>query len=1079
MSVGPAGVADLFYLLESNKLGEVEEIKKVFHDHFLCTKDNWLVNGLFDYYLSTNSLRTAEVLAGVRDPHDKHLLDRLSDILSKPGNSRQRIQALTLLGHIARRQPTWLYKLASHALFRDLLKLLKVEADILPLMSALLLLVMLLPMLPAALGPYLPEIFEVFGRLASYYHHHQSSLLSPSFTSTTAPNIIDKDHLYLIHLQVGLYGLFQRLYAMYPCNFISYLKQQYVQRDQLATFTHTIRPMLDSVRMHPSLVTASKDAEISATRWKKMEHHDIVIECGRFTLDKCREEILGVVNSRCTPPLDQSSITCAPINICGGVTTTEISNGEDDTFWSPSMTVPPHSPAQTASLEPRSAPPTPNNNRSGTSPPEAAIEATPETTPVKDLRKLSTRQTPLGSSAVRALNALGNGTSSRPSTPTPVNPSSVSGVKSADVAANTHGFLSNRLSKIMTDRQNVLQSQKSLSNSEENGRLLEMAVSQNGKNDSWQEDQEVLEIVSSHGNGAVEMSKYVEAQSEGRNERSTYGTLSDLSQKIYQLRLYSQCHFPIEDSNSNETHKVKYRRAYNILHYQQEQKKKSTFICSIQIRHSRSCPDMKIQKKCYSEDVTDQALMGAKRREETASQTCDLYPYEHLLLGMLDQNSQNCSQESSDSRMSPISMLDQYIEACTKTNSFSSKTRPNGTRQKQKKKGEEDAEEDGGEDDGVDPTCANNQSLQLMQMQLQFERQRREVHAERNRRLLGKLRDSRASQEHNLALTERLKMIEREVEELRAQLEHNKKEANQAEEQYKEAMHHWQTKCVEEQRQSHAFKDRLEILELELKNEQKKTVEAQQQLRSVEAELFNAGHQLKTALKAADRGKELECIVDTMQKKFVLLGEAQLRLEENTSTFSPTTKQETAQIQKSCTEELNNIRRQLESRSSHLEAVKARLGELENKDARKETQLLNLQRLLQETKEQHASELEAVESKYQAQVEINLHLEGRILELHGKLETATYSNTSPMGNPASSASPKERSPPLSTSLASSSEGSLAFIHPGAGIIMNDCCDTATGEIPNLQAMIEPIPSSSQTTSPSRFVTQRSSTPKQD
>jgi len=38
MSVGPAGVADLFYLLESNKLGEVEETKKVFHDHFLCSE---------------------------------------------------------------------------------------------------------------------------------------------------------------------------------------------------------------------------------------------------------------------------------------------------------------------------------------------------------------------------------------------------------------------------------------------------------------------------------------------------------------------------------------------------------------------------------------------------------------------------------------------------------------------------------------------------------------------------------------------------------------------------------------------------------------------------------------------------------------------------------------------------------------------------------------------------------------------------------------------------------------------------------------------------------------------------------
>lgn len=46
--------------------------------------------------------------------------------------------------------------------------------------------------------------------------------------------------------------------------------------------------------------------------------------------------------------------------------------------------MPPHSPPfPNASHEPRSAPPTPNNNRSGTSPPEAAIEATPETTPVK------------------------------------------------------------------------------------------------------------------------------------------------------------------------------------------------------------------------------------------------------------------------------------------------------------------------------------------------------------------------------------------------------------------------------------------------------------------------------------------------------------------------------------------------------------------------------------------------------------------------------------------------------------------------------------------------------------------------
>lgn len=45
-----------------------------------------------------------------------------------------------------------------------------------------------------------------------------------------------------------------------------------------------------------------------------MEHHDIVIECGRFTLDKYREEILGVVNSRCTPPLGQHYYHLLPMS---------------------------------------------------------------------------------------------------------------------------------------------------------------------------------------------------------------------------------------------------------------------------------------------------------------------------------------------------------------------------------------------------------------------------------------------------------------------------------------------------------------------------------------------------------------------------------------------------------------------------------------------------------------------------------------------------------------------------------------------------------------------------------------------
>lgn len=63
---------------------------------------------------------------------------------------------------------------------------------------------MLLPMLPAALGPYLSEIFEVFGRLASYYHHQSSLFSAPMHLTPTTAGTIDKNHLYLLHLQVSI-----------------------------------------------------------------------------------------------------------------------------------------------------------------------------------------------------------------------------------------------------------------------------------------------------------------------------------------------------------------------------------------------------------------------------------------------------------------------------------------------------------------------------------------------------------------------------------------------------------------------------------------------------------------------------------------------------------------------------------------------------------------------------------------------------------------------------------------------------------------------------------------------------------
>lgn len=78
-----------------------------------------------------------------------------------------------------------------------------------------------------------------------------------------------------------------------------------------------------------------------------------------------------------------------------------------------------------------------------------------------------------------------------------------------------------------------------------------------------------------------------------------------------------------------------------------------------------------MQKKYNSEDVTAKSI---RKCENAGTQTCDLFPYGYLFLGMLEQNRKNFSQECSDSRLLPINMLDRYIETCTRVNNFSSKT---------------------------------------------------------------------------------------------------------------------------------------------------------------------------------------------------------------------------------------------------------------------------------------------------------------------------------------------------------------------------------------------------------------------
>lgn len=47
--------------------------------------------------------------------------------------------------------------------------------------------------------------------------------------------------VFLIHLHASIYSLFHRLYGMYPCNFVSYLRSHYSMKENVDTFEEVVK----------------------------------------------------------------------------------------------------------------------------------------------------------------------------------------------------------------------------------------------------------------------------------------------------------------------------------------------------------------------------------------------------------------------------------------------------------------------------------------------------------------------------------------------------------------------------------------------------------------------------------------------------------------------------------------------------------------------------------------------------------------------------------------------------------------------------------------------------------------------
>lgn len=896
---------ELFKNLESNNSKLVEDSKNELARAFSQTKENWLVNGMMDYYVSKNSIKIVEILVKVQAPHDNFIFDRLLEWINmgKP----KRHQAFAMFWLIAQKHPSWLYKIVSHKLFHEMLRVVRTERTIQNTLHGLFCIIIILPIIPALMIDYLQDLFSIFLSLSDW-------------KATNSPPLIDNQPVYL---QNGIERLFQRLYGMYPCNFMAYLHDNF--RENSIAYTNVIEPLLINVKVHPMLLTSDKESEKISARWKEMEPHDVVNECEKFALDdstklnandKEHNDIqwfrqLSNPNT-VSNKIEQSDNTFAPISSIDSIQTrprAKSMHNKWDNIWSPSSVVvlatppPTNVPNQTPTptmmshsynIQMRSDDWKSYNNSqysgSGTSPPEAAVEATPETTPLREYIKPQ-RPYPVNSNAVRKI----GGNSSQPSSP--MKRDDHFRYPDSTIGSNA---TSEKILRMMSDRSEIQEQfvGKRFVTDDINHIEIQdpLAVNQNTNNSAesrCKEDEEVTEI----------------------NKR-----------KILKMTTDAQAN---EKENRSRSSLMKYH-------------------------------DMKSFEESFGGSLVDEVLNYRYKRlpSNSALKNDEI----NINVEEINVSKNKCTIETQTDITLPIAahgLLEKIVETSLQRQTT------------------------------YEPNTRTEVELQLLYLQLQYERYRREVYAERNRRLLGKSRDSETYKMDNDKFKFQVEKLSKDHQILLENYNKSKTAQN-----FRENELMTESKKLREEIQiqldtNKKLQQSIESLDRRLAEESEEKKQKDNELKASQAEIFDLRNLLRQCQYQADVGLKYKEELQRLQSRELLMGEMKLKCSEKLIELSnlQAKEAETNDMKIAYQNEIKELKIELGTKNAQLDAAKERNQIFESQLHREKNLVSDQKRCVQLVKEAYEEKLKAVEAKYSAQKAIFLRMEESLLESRHKANT--------------------------------------------------------------------------------------------
>ncbi|XP_066502857.1 TSC complex subunit 1b [Hoplias malabaricus] len=1004
-------VGDLLPLLETSDIQQLDEVKCLINEHLSTDRGSMLLNGLVEYFLETNSAQAVNILCSVREPHDKHLFDKMNECMAKQAC---RLPTLNLLGQVVRKQPSWIHKIARYPLLLSLLKCLKTDTDVVVLITGVLVLVTLLPMIPQAGKQHLYEFFDIFGRLAAW------NLRNPGHVSEVC----------LIHLHASVYSLFHRLYGMYPCNFISYLRSHYSMKENMDTFEEVVKPMLEHVRIHPELVTGTKDNELDPTRWRRFEIHDIVIECAKVSLDpreaSCEEGYAALPEQLCGQlHLRPPDCTASPYtdfhSSYGSSSSTQFStprqpilpplplaslSGTQPVYRSPSSTRRPNSSCEFNSTYGIKDTLWSPSSLCGMATPPSSRGMSPNPELSQSAFHLSGRfhSTPAG--------GKGTPSSSTPATSSPP-PSLTEELPSASLPHSTSsqpckdGRPTDPSKPPLLRQEPIRELEKTggdVTNPRDGGSetvsmtLTELSV--------YMKEQEQLRMGKEREEAAIteELLKLTEEKRDTRVLRDfdspflrTTETLTGVQEKPLSNSTLSnqlpETNNAISTPDKADTQMG--RKGLGSRASSQEQpwsfQPVFTPIEHPALSHIRNSP------------ATDEEALKYSRLLSPSPCKAPPLPYEALFdlalphavsLYVGRRTSEALERVSAEGRLrdggevedrlvgtspSPLEVLDRLVQQGSDAHDRVLKRLPLPSKSA-------DWTHFGGSAP-LDELQTLRSQLLLLHNQLLYERYKREQHAVRNRRLLRRIINATALEEQNNAMKDQLNLQNVEITSLRESLQVEQQRYRQLWDDRETVVTrlHSQIRQLQQSRDDYYTKN--QELQSKLQECQKRMGEMEAELQRANNQVCHTGHQLNQLTSKLSSSESTQQQLSFLNKQLLLLGEAHKLCVQELQQGGPDVSKEVQMLQVSLGKEVEWLKQSLLLQSQKLDAAQHRVAELETQLSKKEHLIAEQKKFLEDVKCQAKEELQASESRYQTQRCVTQVLQTELLQLYSRLET--------------------------------------------------------------------------------------------